>query len=148
MPKQQPKPFRPGKRLRGPLKHKGAILRWFVFAVATTACWLYLFLFQPSPDAVEYGFKATANGTCEDLESPGTTKGMFLFLVNGGTSAVAAIVAYFRIGLLAPSPRAYEKSEGSLYLGVESGRGFLKASWYRQALYLVLLFASLPLFFL
>lgn len=85
---------------------------------------------------------------CKDLKSPATSKGMFLLLVNAATSVMAAIVAYFRSGLLAPSPVAYRESKGRLYLGVESGRGFCYASRPRKFMYVVLLGASLPLYYL
>ncbi|KAH6970740.1 hypothetical protein BKA56DRAFT_496806 [Ilyonectria sp. MPI-CAGE-AT-0026] len=145
---QQHEAFTPGKRLRGPGENILALLLWVLFAAATSASWVLQYRLQPSNAATEYGFKATTNGMCKDLKSPATSKGMFLLLVNAATSVVAAIVAYFRSGLLAPSPAAYQKSKGRLYLGVESGRGFLHASWPRKVMYVVLLGASLPLYFL
>lgn len=140
--------FQPGKRLSGIREHKVAILLWLLFAAATSLSWLFLYVIPLSTDPVEYGFKTTTNGTCDELESLKTAKGMVLFLINAGTTIVTAIVAYFRAGLLAPSPQAYQKSGGDFYLGVESGRGFLRASWSRKVMYVVLLGASLPLYFL
>ncbi|KAJ4329190.1 hypothetical protein N0V84_000316 [Fusarium piperis] len=145
---QQLEAFKPGKRLKGPGENKIAILLWVLFAAATLASWIFQYPLQPSNEPSEYGFKTTANGTCERLESRASTTGMYLFVLNMATTAAATIVTYFRVGLLAPSPSEYQKSEGRLYLGVESGRGFLQASWPRKVMYVVLLLASLPLYYL
>ncbi|KAI8691624.1 hypothetical protein LRP88_08881 [Fusarium phalaenopsidis] len=140
--------FKPGKRPKGLGENKIAILLWVLFAAATSASWILQYTLQPSDEATEYGFKTMASDTCKRLKSRTNTTALYLLVPNMATAAMATIVAYFRAGLLAPSPSAYQESKGRLYLGVESGRGFLHASWPRKVMYVVLLLASLPLYYL
>lgn len=144
---QQLDGYKPGKRANGLGENKIAIFLWSLFAAATTASWILQYTLQPN-EATEYGFKTMASDTCKRLKSRINTTGLYLIVPNIATAAVAFIASYFRAGLLAPSPSAYWESKGRLYLGVDSGRGFLHASWPRQAMYVVLLLASLPLYYL
>ncbi|KAM6537721.1 hypothetical protein FALCPG4_003628 [Fusarium falciforme] len=144
---QQWDDFKPGKHLNGIGENTIAILLWVLFAAATTASWILLYTLQPN-EAAEYGFKTIASDSCKHFKLRTNTTGMYLFALNIATTAVAFIVSYFRDGLLAPSPGAYQESKGRLYLGVESVRGFRQASWPRKVMYVVLLLASLPLYYL
>ncbi|UPK98517.1 hypothetical protein LCI18_009452 [Fusarium solani-melongenae] len=144
---QQWDDFKPGKRLNGIGENTIAILLWVLFAAATTASWILLYTLQPN-EAAEYGFKTIASDTCKHFKLRTNTTGMYLFALNIATTAVAFVASYFRDGLLAPSPGAYQESKGRLYLGIESVRGFRQASWPRKVMYVVLLLASLPLYYL
>lgn len=138
---------KPGKRTNGLGENLIAIFLWVLFAAATTASWVLQYTLQPN-EAAEYGFKTMASDTCERFKLRTNTTGMYLFALNITTAVVAFIASYFRAGLLAPNPDKYLESNGSLYLGVESVRGFRQASWYRKFMYGVLLLASLPLYYL
>lgn len=139
--------FKPGKSLKGPGENIIAISLWVLFAVVTITSWVLQYTLQPN-EAAEYGFKTMASDTCKRLKWRRSIAGMYLLALNIATAAVAFIASYFRAGLLAPSPSAYRESKGSLYLGVDSGRGFRDASWPRKVMYVVLLLASLPLYYL
>ncbi|KAK3357504.1 hypothetical protein B0T25DRAFT_539379 [Lasiosphaeria hispida] len=135
-------------KFRGIINSKGAVFSWLLLCAIAAACWVGSAYLQSTTALASHGYRKMWTIPCGNPSVISSWNAARLAVVNAAAGLVGTVIKPIRGGLLAPSPRAYRKSQGSWYLDVDSWEGFRSVSWHRRGLYLILLGSWLLVHFL